>query len=349
MRRKIRLLVVGILGVLLGLSFVAAASDAVLFFVADKNGTQPVTVIDEGDEVFIAVLDPDVNTDCDVRDKIWTDVKIMDPKTGATIVWRSYLTELGDAGGFPLEDPRYVPYTGHWPGESAGWLGGDYLEETGADTGLFVSSRAFKVGTRIAFYHEYPHTFTHVVDAMSDGEVTDFQWGSFHNGHDSDGDDWGSLGDNDYADNYGALGGSGLGTNPGFLWGGYEVGELDPALPIEEMIDDTEYLLGRFENMDTLVGLYQDPNDRGDVAVSMMKISDTEATVSWDRSVYPDANEAATLTVIDPDENLDCSQVECVPLLHPGQPGIVESGRQEQPEHLLHVACHGRRRWERTQ
>ena len=32
----------------------------------------------------------DMNINCDLRDKIWTDIKIMDPKTGAYIVWNSY-------------------------------------------------------------------------------------------------------------------------------------------------------------------------------------------------------------------------------------------------------------------
>jgi len=73
--------------------------------------------------------------------------------------------------------------------------------------------------------------------------------------------------------------------------------------------------------MDTLVGMYQGPNDAGDVALSMMKIVDVEAEITWDREIYKDANGAATITVRDADENLNCNKVEYVPvfiLVNPG-------------------------------
>ena len=120
----------------------AAATTAEMYFASDKNGQNRVTNVQEGTEIWIVVYDPDENIDCDVRDKIWTDVKVMDPKTGAYIVWVSYEDETGDPAGQPYNDSDYVPYKGHYPGNSAGWLGADYLEETGADTGLFVSSAA---------------------------------------------------------------------------------------------------------------------------------------------------------------------------------------------------------------
>jgi len=67
--------------------------------------------------------------------------------------------------------------------------------------------------------------------------------------------------------------------------------------------------------------MYQDRNDTSDVAIAMMKIIDAEATISWDQEVYKDADGAATITVVDLDENLDCSLVEYVPvfiLVNPG-------------------------------
>ncbi|MBU0595164.1 hypothetical protein KJ567_00565, partial [Candidatus Bipolaricaulota bacterium] len=82
-----------------------------------------------------------------------------------------------------------------------------------------------------------------------------------------------------------------------------------------------DYMLGRFENMDTILGLYVDQNDSSDVALALGKITDTEAVMQWGRGVYPDANEAAILTVSDPDENLNCNEIEMIPvfiLVNPG-------------------------------
>jgi len=57
----------------------------------------------------------------------------------------------------------------------------------------------------------------------------------------------------------------------------------------------SEYLVGRFENMDTLIGMVVDQNDDTDVATAMMKIIDTEATITWDQEIYKDANGSATI------------------------------------------------------
>jgi len=103
----------------------ALATTAELYFSTDKNGQNRVTNIQEGDEVWIVVYDPDENIDCDVRDKIWTEIKLMDPKTGAYIVWVSYRA-AGDGGanGNAYNLDAYTPYKGHW---LAGFrlLGGD--------------------------------------------------------------------------------------------------------------------------------------------------------------------------------------------------------------------------------
>ena len=77
-------------------SFTGAwASDAQLYFSTDKQGENRVTKVDEGDEIWIVVVDPDEDIDCDVRDKFWTDIKVMDTKTGAHLVWTSYLDANG--------------------------------------------------------------------------------------------------------------------------------------------------------------------------------------------------------------------------------------------------------------
>jgi len=275
----------------------AFATDSEMYFSSDSNGANRVTMIQEGDEVWIVVYDPDENIDCDVRDKMAPDLKIMDPKTGAYIIWNPSSNVTGST------------------------IVGDYLEETGADTGLFVSNRAFQIGTRES-YATGTHTlgtyvyFTHVVD----DDAKDFQWGDFL--YDSD------PGENNAPNNVD-------GDNRGyFQWDGAKwafigfesypltcMSQTPSALPHCDSVYEGDYKVGRFENMDTLVGMYQDPNDETDVAVGMGKIKDREATISWDMEVYKDANTAAKVTIVDEDENLNCSKVEYVPffvLVNPG-------------------------------
>ena len=71
--------------------FAGLATESELYFSSDKNGENRVTKVREGDQIWIVVYDPDEDIDCDVRDKVWTDVKVIDVKTGAHIVWKSYL------------------------------------------------------------------------------------------------------------------------------------------------------------------------------------------------------------------------------------------------------------------
>ncbi|MCK4391556.1 hypothetical protein KAX17_01445, partial [Candidatus Bipolaricaulota bacterium] len=237
-------------------------------------------MIQEGDEVWICVYDPDENIDCDVRDKIWTDIKIMDPKTGAYIVWNSIDGDLTT----------------------------DYLEETGADTGKFVSERSFQVGTRESF-----------VDAIRGVHALppeDFTWGNYSYLAGTRG--WfDCLGDFEAG---GVVPGEGPGEPPTpFASQGLQVQPMqaEPGAP--------EWPCGRFENMDTLITMYQDPNDAGDVAVGMTKIIDTEATIYWGSgegdTIYKDANASAKITVVDADENINCNKAEYVPVFIIVNPG----------------------------
>jgi len=262
------------------------ATDAEMYFSFDRNGQNRVTNIQEGDEIWIVVVDNDQNIDCDIRDKMSPDIKIMDIKTGAYIVW--------DAIGVQTD-----AVTHH-----------DYLEETGADTGVFVSCRAFQVGTRFSYAAGDEPYHTHVVDIPVGNAVDDFQWGHYiYVDRDDDGFD----------DNRSWAGGPGSpATDPNWRPGTMGISVL-PVAPNETI--EEQYLIGRFENMDTLVGLYQDPNDATDVALGMMKIIDTEAMISWDQEIYRDGNETATITVIDPDENLNCNEVEYVPVFIIVNPG----------------------------
>jgi hypothetical protein len=305
------------------LAFVTAVlgSDAQMYFALDKNGQNRVTNIQEGDSIWICIYDPDENIDCDLRDKIWTDVKIMDQKTGAYIVWETYSScTLGSPDGYK--------------GKSGCTTVGDYLEETGADTGLFVSNHAFQVGTREDYALDYKNT--HIVGPYHHSvslTLTDFKWGHYEyvdpeplstkDKKNVDGDTRGWFGVDDPPPAANLV---------------FKEGLMSPTLTHAFLPSELTsgagsiadgWLVGRFENMDTLVGMYQDPNDDKDVAVTMGKIVDTEATISWDREIYKDARGAATITVTDPDENLDCNRVEYVPvfiLVNPGSWNPVNSG-----------------------
>jgi hypothetical protein len=279
----------------------ALATDAEMYFSSDKNGQSRVTNVQEGDEVFIVVIDNDQNIDCDVRDKMGAHIKFGDPKTAADIVWD--------------EDP-----------EDPDWVDEDYLEETGADTGVFVSNRSFQIGARESFGAGTPWLHTHVADVptLVDGEwVTD----DFSHGNFIYADEAGDL--DLHADDRGWFVGSAADA-PTFNLG-YNVG-WDPHPPsgwASDPTDGANYMIGRFENMDTLVGIYFDPNDPTDVALALMKIIDTEATIAWDQEIYKDANTSATVTVVDADENVNCNQVEYVPvfiLVNPGSWNPVEGG-----------------------
>jgi len=330
----------------------ALATDGELYFSSDSRGQNRVTNVQEGDSVFIVVYDPDENIDCDVRDKFWTDIKVMDPKTGAYIVWVSYKwpragmdvlidPPFGDADGILYNEMEYVPYKGHWPGNSAGSLAFDFMEETGADTGLFVSHRAFQVGTRVNYND--PVANTHVVDDSIHGIVAWEEEGLSGIPYDFQGGNWGYW----FGAGRGALYTTAAGADadsddleffvfdsmdPVAAWGIIRsmrdtFAVLPPPWyePQDPGIDkiDTQYMyvLGRFENMDTLTGLYQDQNDPTDVALGLMKIIDTEATITWDNEIYKDANTAAKITVTDPDENLNCNEIEYVPVFIIVNPG----------------------------
>jgi len=322
--------VAGLILLSVAASFAAAwASDAQLYFSTDKSGENRVTKVREGDEIWIVVVDPDEDIDCDVRDKFWTDIKVMDTKTGAHIVWESYIDEDGvdtdgDGNGDLVfrGDPEYVPHRGHWPGTTAGWLGADYMEETNHSTGVFVSQRPFQIGTRVD-YGDDGRLHAHIVgpyDTQADGAVdpTDFEWGGYLYA-DGDGDEHGD--DRIWVDQSGAFI---LAQDPDEIpTVDTTDGDGDAWLPpgTKTLGGGEDYMLGRFENMDTLVGLYVDPNDPSDVALGLGKITDEKSSVEWGREIYHDANEAALVTVIDPDENLNCDAVESVPvfiLVNPG-------------------------------
>ncbi|MBN1858036.1 T9SS type A sorting domain-containing protein [Candidatus Bipolaricaulota bacterium] len=338
---KHRWIVTVTLGMLLltSLAWVVLGTDAEIYLASDKNGQNRVTNLQEGDEVYIIVYDPDENIDCDVRDKFWTDIKIMDPKTGAYINWMSLPAtdpeddlvpmtidlgwELYIEGAIPYFVDGTLPHRGHEPGNTAGSKLFDYMEETGADTGLFVSKRSFQIGARVDW--DDPADHAHVVDNTVYPWAEGFHPTEFHGGG--------------FGYWFGAARGLVITEDivdpddleflfpwmmPFVMW--YEWRFAPSVLPppwLEPHGFEFEfaYVRGRFENMDTLVVMYQDQNDETDVAVGMAKIDDHEATLSWDQEIYKDANASATITVVDWDENLNCNEVEWVPvfiLINPG-------------------------------
>ncbi len=285
----------------------ALASDAEMYFASDKLGETRVKKIREGESIWLAVHDPDENTDCDVRDKVWTDVKVIDAKTGAYIVWDS--RNAAGAPGPPA-------HKGHFPGPTAGSLNFDYLEETDANTGLFISSRPFQVGTR-ASYGSDQRRHSHIVGpyqgAFGAAVVpTDFQWGGYlYADFDAN-----NLGDNRVwvdAQNYNLVDATAPAAHvpPG---NAFLPGDLSG-------VAGTDYVMGRFENMDTIMGLYQDQDDDKDVAATMAKIVDTKSLLQWGKEIYKDANGAAKVIVTDDDENLNCNAVESVPVFIIVNPG----------------------------
>jgi len=322
---KRRMAVVSAIGVLLVALFAlsAFATPATLYFATDKNGTNKVTQVAEGTQVWIVVNDPDDNIDCGLRDKIWVDLKVFDPKTGAYIVW-----DTGGYYGINLTDPAALGY--------------DYLEETSAASGIFVSHRAFQIGTREDYNNARLNT--HIVgpyDVNGDGSVTplDFQWGHYEygpdvNGPDSDGPtpgDW-TNGTNVHGDTRGWYGPRENRPTTiawpfvnGLMDGGVAEGFFSNVayLPstAHTMTEDDSYLLGRFENLDTLIGMFQGPRDERNIATAMLKITSTPSTVAWDTAFHTSPRTAATLTITDQDENLDCNKVEYVPVFIIVNPG----------------------------
>jgi len=87
----------------------------------------------------------------------------------------------------------------------------------------------------------------------------------------------------------------------------------------------TEEKAGRFENMDTLVLIVADETDERNIDQDQVKIVDTVATLTVNPSslAYGCGTVCAniTVTINDPDENLDCDKIDYVPffvIINPG-------------------------------
>ncbi|MCK4411484.1 hypothetical protein KAV67_04275, partial [Candidatus Bipolaricaulota bacterium] len=103
---------------------------------------------------------------------------------------------------------------------------------------------------------------------------------------------------------------------PGDLAGGawlYELGIRNNLL--------TCSVLGRVENMNTLIVMYIDPDDPKDISTSLVKIEDTESIVEWSPENPANDTKTVTVRITDLDEDLNCDKREAVPVFFAINPG----------------------------
>jgi len=127
-----------------------------------------------------------------------------------------------------------------------------------------------------------------------------------------------------------------------FQFTGYDA-DLDGTVEEEEC----GVIEGRFENMDTVIAIVADQTDRRNVAGDQLKVIDTESAleVSPEQLSYGCGAGCSDIvvTIQDPDENLDCNQVEYVPffvIVNPGgftpDDGNVALGGEPGNDHVAH-------------
>jgi len=304
---------IGILGSFAILALVSTAlfaSEMYLSYWQDGSGDSGW--VQEGDALWICVRDDDANVDPAVRETIWADVRLLDMNTGASLEWISHDSRGAGGTGSPYGSADYQPFIGH-SGKTPGDPSADCLIETTPDSGLFVSRRAVRIGTREDPEDlEAPAGNTHTLVARGDaGVFAPLRHGGFVYEDGVRGWVDASLAFVHAVDALPGLTGSVLPSDA--------AAAPRPGVP----------LAGRVENMDTLVGMYTSPMDPGDVAVTQVKIVDTRATISWSQPIYRTGGAPAVLTVVDPDENLHPGRIELVPvfvLVNPGSWNPVEAG-----------------------
>ena len=287
---------------------------AEIYVSSDKSGLNVISRIQEGDEGWICVIDSACNLDSAVRETIWTDIRLFDMTTGASLAWISHSLNGTGGNAIAFGSTGYTPFAGHsstTPGSPAA----DCLIETEADSGLFISRRPILFGGRSNPSDlRLPSNSTHVVSTTHDLESphVGFLYGNYIYAGDTR--VW--------------VDGSTAHREPTEAQG---LPFLSSVLPsrVTADTDPNTSLVGRFENMDTLAVLYTSPLDSGTSALSQLKIIDTRSSISWDQLIYRNANQPAEITVIDPDENLNCDEVEVVPvfvLVNPGSWNPVQPG-----------------------
>ena len=98
----------------------------------------------------------------------------------------------------------------------------------------------------------------------------------------------------------------------------------DTSVPDPEVEVETSNIKGRVENMDTLVLIVADDTEVRNIDQDQVKIVDTVATLTVNPTVLTygcSVCENITVTINDPDENLNCDEVDYVPffvIINPG-------------------------------
>ncbi|MBC7092944.1 hypothetical protein H5T53_02920 [Candidatus Bipolaricaulota bacterium] len=297
-------------GVLIGLLVAVLASTAWGFepFFSTAAGNK-IGQVWEGQQVYIAIKDPEKGA-CGIAE-FQADITIFDWKTGAYLY--AYDVTFRELGG--IGSGLYF-----------------WVREPGSNTKVSV-----QVGSR-ANFAVIPEGMTHtlgVVTPFVSGQniasadwrgVTDYGWaegdweyidyGLYEDGTETpvtfdraEGDmyPYDRDADRDYLSNYAPF----TAIGPG--WG--EIGEP---------WDQEQNIFGRFENNDTLVLIARDRTDERNLDQDQVKIRDTVATLTvpgrTDYGCGPSCSNIV-VTINDPDENLNCNEIEYVAffvIINPG-------------------------------
>jgi len=246
----------------------------------------------EGQQVYIAIKDPEKGA-CGI-DQFTADLIIFDAKTGA-----------------------YVAAEGAWFRELGGIGSGLYFWVTGQNSSTKVS---VQVGSRFDF-GLIPEGQTHVL-----GRITPFVSVGGNTGGWVEGA-W------EYVDEGMFVDGNWVTFDPAS-------GDLLPANRLTARVDfeglgftpgstnwpdDLVDIQGRFENMDTLVLIVRDNTDERNIDQDQVKIVDTVVKFKVEPAKVQYGCGAGcqniVVTIEDPDENLNCNEIEYVPvfvIINPG-------------------------------
>jgi len=301
----------------------ALAFDA---YFSDASGNK-IGSVWEGQQVYIAIKDPDKGA-CGI-DQFTADLVIFDFKTGA------YIGGSSEEGG----DYTFVP--GAYFRELGGIGSGLYFWVAGPGSNVKVS---VQIGSRAGFAG--PEDGTHTMGAISPAAITVRPAGSTTDVPFTVGWQEGAW---EYVDED-VLGGSSATltvtdlpqyrTTARVNFGGL-------TLPSTIYTVTPSTITGRFENMDTLVLIVADRTDERNIDQDQVKIVDTvvKFTVQPSKVEYGCGAgcQNIVVTVEDPDENLNCNEIEYVPVFVIINPGSwnVQSGSQTFPNTFCSLMMYG--------
>ncbi|MBC7238552.1 MAG: hypothetical protein H5T71_00415, partial [Chloroflexi bacterium] len=260
-------------------------------YFSDAAGNKIGTVW-EGQKVYIAIKDPDKGA-CGI-DEFTADLVIFDFKTGAYVQTTSAVfRELGGIGS-----GLYF-----------------WVAASGSNTKVTVP-----IGSR-ANFGSIPYGMTHVMGTITPAAVGAWTEGAW-----------------EYVDENVIAG------DPADTGATTEVDTNFEAFPRERQTARVSFqgfpagsnnvlpaaIAGRFENMDTLVLIVADKTDERNIDQDQVKIVDTVAELTVpgrvDYGCGPSCSNIV-VTIVDPDENLNCNEIEYVPffvIINPGSWNPIE-------------------------